>query len=66
VAEYGVLQSTQDDIWHVLRLQDERRFTNQLEVETYTWDVLPDNLKLDLVDSIERELGWVLAAELTN
>jgi hypothetical protein len=66
VSAYGALQSTQDDIWNVLRLQDERRFTNQLEVETYTWDVLPDTLKLDLVDSIERELSWVLATELTN
>ena len=60
VADYGVLQSTQDDIVEVLRLQAERRFTNQLEVETYTWGVLPDDLKKDLVDSIEREMKWVV------
>lgn len=60
VKEYGVLQSTQDDIDEVLRLLAERPFTNQMEVETYTWDVLPDDLKLNLVDSIERELNWVL------
>ena len=59
VADYGVLKSTQDDIQEVLRLQAERRFTNQLEVETYTWGVLPDDLKKDLVDSIEREIKWV-------
>lgn len=60
VADYGVLQSTQDDIVEVLKLQTERRFTNQLEVETYTWGVLPDDLKKELVDSIEREMKWVV------
>jgi hypothetical protein len=60
VESYGVLQSTQDDIRAVLRLQAERQFTNQLEVETYTWDVLPAELKADIVDSIEREMKWVL------
>lgn len=60
VADYGVLQSTQDDIVEVLKLQAERRFTNQLEVETYTWGVLPDDLKKELVDSIEREMKWVV------
>ena len=59
VESYGVLQSTQDDIREVLRLQAERQFTNQLEVETYTWDVLPGELKLVVVDSIEREMKWV-------
>lgn len=60
VADYGALQSTQDDIREVLQLQGERRFTNQMEVETYTWGVLPDDLKQNLVDSIEREMNWVL------
>ncbi len=59
VQDYGVLRSTQDDIQEVLRLQADRHFTNQLEVETYTWGVLPDDLKKDLVDSIEREMKWV-------
>ena len=60
VEKYGVLQSTQDDIREVLRLQAERHVTNQLEVETYTWDVLPGELKADIVDSIEREMKWVI------
>ncbi|SOD92786.1 metabolite traffic protein EboE [Spirosoma fluviale] len=59
VSDYGVLQSTQEDIREVLQLQAERRFTNQMEVETYTWGVLPDELKKDLIDSIEREMKWV-------
>jgi len=60
VQDYGLLQSTQDDIREVLRLQAERAFTSQMEVETYTWDVLPDALKIPLVDSIEREMKWVI------
>jgi sugar phosphate isomerase/epimerase len=61
IADYGVLQSTRDAIETVLKLQRERQFTNQLEIETYTWTVLPDDLKLPLVESIAREIGWVLA-----
>ena len=34
--------------------------TNHLEVETYTWDVLPAELKGDLLTSISREYEWVL------
>ncbi len=60
VNDYGVLKSTQDDIREVLRLQAERAFTSQMEVETYTWGVLPGELKKELIDSIERELKWVL------
>jgi hypothetical protein len=60
VADYGVLKSTQDDIREVLRLQAERAFTSQMEVETYTWGVLPGELKKELIDSIERELNWVI------
>ena len=59
VEDYGLLQSTQDDIREVLRLQAEQLFTDQMEVETYTWEVLPEGLKLGLVDSIEREMNWV-------
>jgi hypothetical protein len=34
--------------------------TTHLEIETYTWDVLPGGLKLDLLESIGREYEWVL------
>jgi hypothetical protein len=30
-----------------------------MEVETYTWEVLPDKLRLPLKESIVRELQWV-------
>ncbi len=66
ISEYGVLQSTQDDILTIRNLQATSKFTNQMEVETYTWDVLPEDLKLDLVDSIEREMKWVLTTGLVD
>lgn len=60
IRDYGVLQSTQQDIQQVLRLHRDAPFTRHLEVETYTWEVLPENLKLPLPESIARELQWVL------
>ena len=59
-AEYGGLGSTQNEIRKLFGLLAERRFTHHLEIETYTWSVLPSALKLDLLDSIEREYDWVL------
>jgi sugar phosphate isomerase/epimerase len=58
--EYGGLGSTQNELRKLFSLLVERRFTHHLEIETYTWSVLPSALKLDLVDSIEREYDWVL------
>ncbi|MEM9526789.1 MAG: metabolite traffic protein EboE [Bacteroidota bacterium] len=58
--EYGALQSTRSDIETVLRLWQEQPFSPHLEVETYTWDVLPDNNQLELTESIYRELIWVV------
>ncbi|CAN5373567.1 metabolite traffic protein EboE [soil metagenome] len=66
VSDYGVLKSTQDDIREVLKLQADRHFTNQLEVETYTWGVLPDDLKKDIVDSIEREMKWAIKSMMND
>lgn len=63
--DYGLLQSTQADIVNVLNLQVQKPFTEHLEVETYTWEVLPDELKIPLNQSITRELEWV-KHQLTN
>ncbi|NNF19833.1 MAG: metabolite traffic protein EboE [Flavobacteriaceae bacterium] len=57
--EFGRLHSTQDQILEVLCYLRDNRVTNQLEVETYTWEVLPDTLKIPLADSITRELQWL-------
>ncbi|SFU96402.1 metabolite traffic protein EboE [Pontibacter akesuensis] len=58
--EYNGLQSTQEDVAEVLRLLQQNNVTQHLEVETYTWDVLPLDLKKDLSLSIQRELEWVI------
>jgi len=58
--EYGLLESTQDDIVAILKIARQHHLTSHLEVETYTWEVLPADLKLDLSASIERELKWVM------
>ncbi|WP_242919982.1 metabolite traffic protein EboE [Pontibacter liquoris] len=57
---YNGLLSTQDDIRQVLALLQQQHLTEHLEVETYTWDVLPDAMKKPLHQSILRELAWVL------
>jgi len=58
-SNFGLLQSTQSDILDVLKLQDEQQLCQHFEVETYTWGVLSDELKLALPASISRELLWV-------
>ena len=56
---FGLLESTQDQILEVLDYLKHHKITGQLEVETYTWDVLPEPLKRPLADSIVRELQWL-------
>jgi sugar phosphate isomerase/epimerase len=56
IERYGALESTQEH----LRRCIERVDTAHLEIETYTWDVLPADLKASSVDSIAREYEWVL------
>ncbi|HEX8609359.1 MAG TPA: xylose isomerase, partial [Pedobacter sp.] len=60
IQEIGLLESTQSDIVEVLALQKANPFTNHLEVETYTWEVLPEQLKFPITQSISKELQWVI------
>lgn len=57
---YEVLGSTQHFVADVLRHALSTRATTHFEIETYTWDVLPPGLKMDLLESIAREYQWVL------
>lgn len=66
VENYGVLQSTQQDIINVLHLHKHHPLTRHLEIETYTWEVLPDALKLPMTDSIIREMQWVISLLATG
>lgn len=58
--DYQGLGSTQDYVARVIHAAADGTTTRHLEIETYTWDVLPAALKLDLLDSIGREYAWVL------
>lgn len=56
--------TTQQDILSVLDfLKDNRQLHPHIEVETYTWEVLPDGLRPEddasLIKSINRELTWL-------
>jgi hypothetical protein len=59
-AEYEGLGSTQDYVRDVIARAAAARATRHFEIETYTWDVLPAGLKIDLLESIGREYEWVL------
>lgn len=60
IERFEQLYSTQDHILKVLEILKEQKVTSHLEVETYTWEVLPGTLKRDLTTSIVRELEWLI------
>ncbi len=67
IRDFQMFQSTQDDIITVLHILQNQNLCNHLEIETYTWEVLPEEMKLDLLSSIQREYEWVLSQMfLTN
>lgn len=51
--------TTREDIITLLDIHKESPLTDHLEIETYTWEVLPEALKKDIVESIAREMKWV-------
>jgi hypothetical protein len=57
--DYPLLNSTQDHILETIAYLKSQDLGTHLEIETYTWDVLPAEMKFDLVSSIEREYEWV-------
>ncbi len=59
VESYGLLDSTRRDIEQVLCYWSESPMTQHLEVETYTWEVLPEELRSEIDNSIAREMTWV-------
>tara|TARA_R110002049_G_scaffold309155_1_gene517697 strand:+ start:12883 stop:14079 length:1197 start_codon:yes stop_codon:yes gene_type:complete len=57
--KFDNLYSTQDQILKTLEYLKTDVVSTHLEVETYTWDVLPQTLKQDIAQSILRELKWL-------
>ena len=60
VDRFGDLRSTQGDITTTLDRVLADGSCRHLEIETYTWEVLPPRLKTEIVPSIVREYEWVL------
>ncbi|WP_457190780.1 metabolite traffic protein EboE [Nocardioides sp. P5_E3] len=59
--DLGSVGTTRSGIEDAMRLHVATPLSEHLEIETYTWDVLPAHLKTgDIVDYVTRELEWVL------
>jgi hypothetical protein len=58
--EIGLFRTTRFAIEDALAFHKKNKLSPQLEIETYTWDVLPASMKTgDIVDYVQRELDWV-------
>src|SRR6266853_4866265 len=58
--DLGPMKSTQFALEQALAMHKQTPLSRHLEIETYTWDVLPDHLKTgDIVEYVCRELEWV-------
>jgi hypothetical protein len=58
--DLGIFKTTRPDIEAALRYHASDPVSDQVEIETYTWDVLPDSFKTgDIVEYVSRELEWV-------
>jgi hypothetical protein len=61
IRDYPWMSSTQVDIQETLAYLVQQPICQHLEIETYTWEVLPAAMKLDIATSIQREYEWILA-----
>jgi hypothetical protein len=57
---FGRVESTQHEINKCLAYQKLHRISDQMEIETYTWGVLPKEFQKPMEESIAREINWVL------
>jgi len=58
--DLGPFRTTRFALEEALTFHKATPLSRQLEIETYTWDVLPDHLKTgDIVDYVCREIEWV-------
>ena len=58
--ELGPFLTTRFGVQEALKMHRESPLSDHLEIETYTWDVLPAELKTgDIIDYVSRELEFV-------
>ena len=61
--EIGGFLTTRANIEAALEMHRRTPLSDHLEIETYTWDVLPEHLKTgDIDEYVSREIEWVLGA----
>jgi sugar phosphate isomerase/epimerase len=61
LAELEDFATTQAFLREILALHRQQSISAHLEVETYTWDVLPERYRqVDVASAIARELAWVI------
>lgn len=61
IVDLGAFGSTRDFLAEILALHRADPISPHLEIETYTWDVLPEGLRGATVDEdVTREMRWVL------
>ena len=59
----GVLETTRAATAAALDVHRATALSRHVEIETYTWDVLPDEFKTgDIVEYVSREIEWARAA----
>jgi hypothetical protein len=65
--DLGELRTTRREIEAALAVHGDIPLSDHLEIETYTWDVLPAHLKTgDITDYVCRELEWMRDALATD
>ena len=65
--DLGKLRTTRQEIEAALVVHADVPLSDHLEIETYTWDVLPAHLKTgDITEYVCRELEWMRDALLTD
>jgi hypothetical protein len=58
--DLGAFGTTRFALEQALAFHKKTPLSTHLEIETYTWDVLPDHLKTgDIVEYVTREIDWV-------
>jgi hypothetical protein len=58
--DLGAFQTTRPGIVAALQVHAESPLSDYLEIETYTWDVLPAHLKTgDITEYVTREIEWM-------
>lgn len=58
--DLGAFRTTRLGIQQALRMHTSTPLSDHLEIETYTWDVLPAYLKsADITEYVSREIEWV-------